>query len=105
MTVSYSIPLHNKSRGLTLDSHRREAPACLILDVDLPGLSGFELQRVLTEVKRPIPIIFITGRGTLPMAANALQAGAAAFLTKPFEAYELFDALEEAFTRAGRASV
>jgi FixJ family two-component response regulator len=83
---------------------RREAPACLILDVDLPGLSGPALQRTLAVAQRSIPIIFLTGRGTLPMAADALPSGAVACLTKPFDAQELFDALRQAITWQGRAA-
>lgn len=82
----------------------RDAPACLVLDVDLPGLSGIELQRTLTETKRPIPIIFITAQGNPPMAAAALQARAIAVLTKPFDDQDLFDALGEALARQERES-
>ena len=87
-----------------LRSPHRDAPACLVLDVDLPGLSGLELQRTLTEAKMSIPIIFITGQSNLSMAADALQAGAVAFLTKPFDDQDLFDALGEAIAREGRES-
>jgi len=82
-----------------LRSPRRDAPACLILDVWLPGLTGLELQQVLTEAARPLPIIFITGHGEMPLAVQAMQAGAVAFLTKPFQAQLLLDAIGEALTR------
>jgi FixJ family two-component response regulator len=78
---------------------RVEAPACLVLDVGLSGMSGLELQRTLTEAKRPIPIIFITAQDDPSVAVRALQAGAVAFLRKPFHARDLFDALEEAIAR------
>src|ERR1700730_8931203 len=67
-----------------LASPKPEGPACLVLDVRMPGLSGMELQRELAESGIHIPIIFITGHGDVPMSVRAMQAGALAFLTKPF---------------------
>src|SRR5688572_1771129 len=65
--------------------HRRaDVAACLVLDVRLPGLSGLDLQRVLTDAGEHIPIIFITGYGDVPMSVRAMKAGAAEFLPKPF---------------------
>jgi FixJ family two-component response regulator len=82
-----------------LRSPRREAPACLILDVWLPGLTGLELQRALTEAESLIPIIFITGHGEMPLSVQAMKAGAVAFLPKPFQAQALLDAIGEALAR------
>jgi FixJ family two-component response regulator len=82
-----------------LRSPRREAPACLVLDVWLPGLSGLDLQRALTETDREIPIIFITGHGDIPMSVHAMKAGAVEFLTKPYRAQDLLDAIGEALAR------
>src|SRR6266404_6118189 len=65
-----------------LHSHLSDAPACLVLDVRLPGQSGLELQRELTQAQISIPIIFITGHGDIPMSVQALKAGAVDFLTK-----------------------
>ena len=59
-------------------------PSCLILDVRLPGISGLDFQRKLTEFKVSIPIIFITGHGDIPMSVRAMKAGAVEFLTKPW---------------------
>jgi FixJ family two-component response regulator len=81
---------------------RAEAPAgaaCLVLDVRLPGLSGMDLQRDLAVVKNPIPIIFITGHGDIPMSVRAMKAGAAEFLTKPFRDQDLLDAIQQALER------
>jgi FixJ family two-component response regulator len=73
---------------------RPEAPACLVLDVRLPGLSGLELQRDLGDLA--IPIIFITGHGDIPMSVQAMKAGAVEFLTKPFRDQVLLDAMHKA---------
>jgi DNA-binding NtrC family response regulator len=70
--------------------------SCLILDVQLPGLSGFDLQQDLTEAGLAVPIIFLTGHGSIPMSVKAIKAGAAEFLTKPFEADDLLNAVQEA---------
>ena len=78
---------------------RREAPACVVLDVRLPGLSGLDLQRELMRAGAPIPIIFITGHGDVPMSVQAMKAGAVEFLTKPFREQELLDAIREAIGR------
>ena len=78
-----------------LNSHPRDAPACLVLDVRLPGLSGLDLQRALTEADIHIPIVFITGHGDTPMSVQAMKAGAVEFLTKPFRDQDLLDAISQ----------
>lgn len=80
-----------------LTFERPEAPACLVLDVRLPGLSGLELQRELAEVA--MPIIFMTGHGDIPMSVEAIKAGAVEFLTKPFRDQVLLDAIQQAIRR------
>ena len=65
-----------------LKHKRPDAPACLVLDVRLPGLSGLDLQRELAARDNPIPIIFITGHGDIPMSVRAMKDGAVEFLTK-----------------------
>lgn len=78
-------------------SRAKLAPSsCVILDVELPGLSGLELQRELTEAGIEIPIIFLTGHGSIPMSVKAMKAGAVEFLTKPFEADDLLEAIQQA---------
>ena len=74
---------------------RMEPPACLILDVNLPGLSGLDLQQELVDAGIPIPIIFLTGHGSIPMSVRAMKAGAMEFLTKPFNADDLLSAIQE----------
>jgi DNA-binding NtrC family response regulator len=71
-----------------------EIPSCLVLDVELPGLSGLEVQKELVRSGVHIPIIFLTGRGDIPMSVRAIQAGAADFLTKPFEAGHLLGVIQ-----------
>jgi FixJ family two-component response regulator len=78
---------------------RPYAPACLVLDVRLPGLSGLDLQRELAAANLEIPIIFITGHGDIPMSVQAMKAGAVEFLTKPFRDQALLDAIHLAIQR------
>ncbi|MGD0262305.1 MAG: response regulator transcription factor [Verrucomicrobiota bacterium] len=86
-----------------LKSPRPEGPACLVLDVRMPGLSGLDLQRELTQSGIQIPIIFITGHGDIPMSVRAIKAGAVEFLTKPFRSRVLLDAVRAAIERDGLA--
>ena len=97
-----SVGLEVQSFGSTLEflhSKRPDAPACLVLDVRLPGPSGLNFQRELTEMKISIPIIFITGHGDIPMSVKAMKAGAVEFLTKPFREEELLDAIQQGIRR------
>jgi FixJ family two-component response regulator len=61
------------------------APRCLILDLQLPGLSGLDLQKRMAEVGLEIPIVFLTGHGNIPASVQAMKAGAVEFLTKPLD--------------------
>jgi FixJ family two-component response regulator len=87
------------STGEFLKTNRADAPACLVLDVRLPDVSGLEFQRELREAGIQIPIIFITGHGDIPMSVQAMKAGAVEFLTKPFRGQELLDAIQEAIAK------
>jgi FixJ family two-component response regulator len=78
-----------------LEYKREDVPACLVLDVRLKGQSGLELQRELAA-NNPIPIIFITGHGDIPMTVRAMKAGAVEFLPKPFRDQDLLEAIQEA---------
>jgi len=82
-----------------LGSPRRQVPACLILDVRLPGLSGLDLQQELARTNATLPIIFLTGHGDIPMSVRAMKAGAIEFLTKPFREQDLLDAIRQAIDR------
>jgi FixJ family two-component response regulator len=76
-----------------------EAPSCLVLDLQLPGLSGLDLQRRMAEVGPEIPIVFLTGHGNIPASVQAMKAGAVEFLTKPFDEHDLLQAIQEAVER------
>ncbi|MEA3142504.1 MAG: hypothetical protein QOK23_4673 [Gammaproteobacteria bacterium] len=82
----------------------QQSPACLVLDVRMPGLSGLDLQRELAQQGREIPIIFVTAHGDIPMTVKAMKAGAAEFLSKPFRDQDLLDAIFQALAR-DRASM
>jgi FixJ family two-component response regulator len=77
-----------------LQAKRLDAPGCIVLDVRLPGTSGLELQRTLTESNIALPIIFISGHGTIPMSVRAIKSGAREFLTKPLNEQEFLDAVQ-----------
>jgi FixJ family two-component response regulator len=76
-----------------VSSGRPAGPACLVLDVRLPGRSGLDFQRDLAAANIHLPIIFITGYGDIPMSVQAMKGGAVDFLTKPFRDQELLDAI------------
>jgi FixJ family two-component response regulator len=82
-----------------LKSDPPEGPACLVLDVRMPGKSGLEFQRELAAAKRELPIIFVTGHGDIPMSVQAMKRGAIEFLTKPFRDQDLLDAIEVGLAR------
>jgi FixJ family two-component response regulator len=82
-----------------LHSQRPNMPGCLVLDVRLPGLSGLDLQKRMTEADMAIPVIFITGHGDIQMTVQAMKAGAVEFLTKPFRDQDLLDAIQLALER------
>jgi FixJ family two-component response regulator len=97
------------SVGLTVEAyadaqsflHARQhgSPGCLVLDIELPGLSGLELQQRLGDGNAALPIIFLTGKGDIPMSVQAMRAGAVTFLTKPFRPQELLAAIEDGIER------
>jgi FixJ family two-component response regulator len=77
-----------------------DRPACLILDIRLPGPSGLDLQAALSETARDIPIVFITGHGDVPTTVRAMKGGAIDFLQKPFNDQELLDCVQRALSRS-----
>lgn len=82
-----------------LRRERYEGPACLVLDVCLPGLNGLGLQQSLAATDYQLPIVFITGHGDVPMSVEAIKAGAVDFLTKPFSDEDLIRAVEDAIAK------
>ena len=85
-----------------LSRPRSRVPSCLVLDVSLPGLDGLQLQKELRE-RTEMPIIFITGHGSVPMTVQAMKAGAVEFLTKPFKDDVLLEAIRGAIERSRTA--
>jgi FixJ family two-component response regulator len=79
-----------------------DAPACVLLDLDMPGLSGLDLQSALARVENPLPIVFLTGKGSISTSVQAMRAGAEDFLTKPARKHLLFAAIERALARGAQ---
>ena len=97
-----SVGLRSKSFATPdefMHSPRPDGPTCLVLDVRLPGVSGLDFQRRLTELGIQTPIVFITGHGDIPMSVKAMKSGAVEFLTKPFRDQDLLDAINQALDR------
>src|SRR5690606_7050922 len=82
-----------------LDAYSEDRPGCLVLDIRMPGMSGLELQQKLNERHSILPIIFITGHGDVPMAVEAMQAGAVDFIQKPFRDQDLIDRINQALEK------
>jgi FixJ family two-component response regulator len=78
-----------------LDAYRDDMAGCLVLDVRMPGMSGLELHERLQAMNSPLPIIFVTGHGDVPMAVSALKKGAADFIEKPFNDKEILRLIEQ----------
>ncbi len=95
---TYASALEFLERGLP-----SEDPACLVVDVRMPGLSGFDLYEALVSGGLEVPVIFITGHGEEPMAEKAVKADAVDFLAKPFDDQALLAAVERALARASAA--
>jgi FixJ family two-component response regulator len=83
-----------------LNASKADVPSCLVLDVRLTGASGLDFQAELAEANMPLPIIFITGYGDIPMTVRAMKAGAVEFLTKPLREQDLLDAVGRGLERA-----
>ncbi len=86
-----------------LSQAKADAPSCLVLDVRLPDLSGLDVQDLVGQMEHPIPIIFITGHGDIPMSVRAMKGGAVEFLTKPFLDQDLLAGIQEAVNRSQTA--
>jgi FixJ family two-component response regulator len=86
-----------------LESKREDAAECLVLDVRMPGISGLDLHNQLLQSPFPIPVIFITGHGDIPLAVRLMKAGALEFLTKPFHDQDLLAAIYRAIRRSSVA--
>jgi len=86
-----------------LDSQRPDGPACIVLDIRMPGLSGLDLQQELSAAGLDMPVVFVTGHGTVPMSVRAMKAGAVDFLQKPIDDQVLLDAVQRAIDKDRQA--
>lgn len=98
-TAGWQAQLFETAREF-LRCSKVSAPSCLVLDVNLPGLNGLDLQRQVAADRAEMPIIFITGYGDIPTTVRAMKAGAVEFLTKPFSDDVLLNAIEQALERS-----
>lgn len=96
-----SVGLQAQGFGATADfvahwrQHGDSAPACLVLDVRMPGQSGLDFQRQMQTLGVQLSVIFVTGHGDIPMSVQAMKGGAIEFLTKPFRDQDLLDAIQQ----------
>jgi FixJ family two-component response regulator len=97
-SIGHDVRLFSSAQEF-MQAERPEAPGCLVLDVRLPGMSGLTFQQELAKAGVALPVIFITGHGDVPMTVRAMKAGAAEFLTKPFDNQVLLDAIDAAIER------
>jgi FixJ family two-component response regulator len=97
-SVGHDVRLFSSSQEF-MKAARPDAPGCLVLDVRLPGMSGLTFQEELAKAGVGLPVIFISGHGDVPMTVRAMKAGAAEFLTKPFDDQVLLDAIHAAIER------
>jgi FixJ family two-component response regulator len=95
----YTIELF-KSASEFLSRSAHPGPSCVVIDVQMPGLNGIDLQKALIQRHREEQIVFITGHGNIPMCAQAMKAGAVDFLPKPFKPKELLASVERALSRS-----
>src|ERR1039458_4468016 len=97
-SVGLQVELLESARDF-LQAKRPDVPSCLVLDIRLRTTSGLDLQRELTKANIPVPMIFITAHGDIPMTVRAMKAGAVEFLTKPFRDQDLLDAIQIALKK------
>jgi FixJ family two-component response regulator len=97
-SIGLQVELFGSAKDF-LNRKPRNTPACITLDIRLPGISGLDLQRHLVDAHIRIPIVFVTGQGDIAMSVRAMKAGAVDFLTKPFHDQELLDAVSRAVER------
>lgn len=97
-SIGYAVSAFASVREFAL-ARRPDTPSCLVLDVRMPGPSGMDFQAELATLHDPIPIVFLTGHGDVPMAVRAIKAGAVEFLLKPFREQDLLDAVRVAIEK------
>ena len=99
-SAGYKVQAFASAREFLDRDRASEGSDCLVLDIRMPGLSGLDLQHELHAANNPLPIIFITGHGDIPMSVKAMKHGAVDFLPKPVKDKELLNAIEQALARA-----
>jgi FixJ family two-component response regulator len=95
-SAGYAVKTYASAKEFLAAERDCRGPTCLVLDVQMPGVSGLDLQEELTSWDYSMPIIFITAHGDIPMGVNAMKKGAVEFLTKPVEDSDLLNAVHEA---------
>jgi FixJ family two-component response regulator len=102
-SAGYDVKTFDSAKDFLEAERDTPGPACLVLDVKMPDLSGLDLQKELQSSNYVIPIIFITGHGDIPMSVQAMKKGAIDFLPKPFDDDDLLDAVKEALLKDSQA--
>jgi FixJ family two-component response regulator len=97
-SAGYDVETFASARAF-LDRGDYDRAGCLVFDVQMPGQTGLDLQRVLLEAGYDVPILFVTGHGDLPMAAQAMKDGAVDFIAKPFDDDVFLEAVRQATLR------
>jgi len=98
-SAGYEVEIFGSAREFLNVNPICEDPSCLVLDMKMPELSGFDLQQELKQKNYALPIVFITGHGDIPMSVKAIKTGAIDFLTKPFDEDDLLSAIQEALKK------
>jgi FixJ family two-component response regulator len=98
-SAGYEVEIFGSAREFLNVNPSCEGPACLVLDMKMPDLNGFDLQQKLKKMGYALPIVFITGHGDIPMSVKAMKTGAVDFLTKPFDEDDLLSAVQEALKK------
>lgn len=101
-SAAYEIETFDSAEAFLAAFRTPAQPACLVLDVRMPGSTGLELQDRLRQLQSPLAIVFISGHGDIPMSVHALKNGAVDFLPKPFEDVDLLHAVERGLARSFR---
>lgn len=103
-SVDFSVRNYGSAQEL-LDAPLPESPCCLVVDVRMPHIGGFECRDRLTERGIDLPVIFLTGHGDIPMSVKAMKGGAVDFLTKPFRDQDMLDAVNAGIARAAERRI
>jgi FixJ family two-component response regulator len=95
----YEVKTFSSATGFLQNPPPPDSPGCVIVDLQMPGLSGLDLQEALAKRNNPLPVVFLTGHGDIPTSVRAMRRGAEDFLTKPVKKQALFEAVERALAR------